>query len=106
MANKGHLYEAEDGFRWQLRAGNGRIVAESGEAYTTERKAQDAFTKVFDSQYTLQDEEGNELLTDGKQPEPATAAADKGGGAFDGLPQDPNHPLYSPLTVDGNKVRA
>lgn len=24
-------------------------------------------------------------------------------GTFDALPQDPNHPLYSPLTVDGNK---
>lgn len=107
MANKGHLYEAEDGFRWQLRAGNGRIIAESGEAYTTAKKAQDAFAKVFGIQFSLYDEEGNELLTDDeKQPEPVAAAAGKGGGAFDGLPQDPNHPLYSPLTVDGNKARA
>jgi hypothetical protein len=28
------------------------------------------------------------------------ADVDKG---FAGLPQDPEHPLYSPLTVDGNK---
>lgn len=27
-------YQAKDGWRWRLVAGNGRAVAESGEAYT------------------------------------------------------------------------
>lgn len=34
---------------------------------------------------------------------PAKAESKKPAGTFDALPQDPNHPLYSPLTVDGNK---
>lgn len=107
MASKGHLYEAEDGYRWHLRAGNGRIIAESGEAYTTPKKAQDAFSKVFGGSYSLHDEEGDELLTvDETQPEAGTGGSSGGGGGFDGLPQDPNHPLYSPLTVDGNKLPA
>lgn len=31
------VYPAKDGFRWRLRAANGRIIAESGEAYTRKR---------------------------------------------------------------------
>lgn len=30
-----HVYRAKDGIRWRARAANGRIVADSGEAYTT-----------------------------------------------------------------------
>lgn len=30
---KFHIYKAKDGWRWHLRARNGRIIAESGEAY-------------------------------------------------------------------------
>lgn len=26
-------YKAKDGYRWRLRAANGKIIAESGEAY-------------------------------------------------------------------------
>lgn len=28
------VYKAKDGYRWRLKTRNGRIVAESGEAYT------------------------------------------------------------------------
>ncbi len=33
------VYRAEDGFRWRWQAGNGRIMADSGEAYTREGDA-------------------------------------------------------------------
>lgn len=29
------IYKAKDGYRWRLVAANGRIIAESGEAYST-----------------------------------------------------------------------
>lgn len=31
------VYPAKDGYRWRLKAANGRIIAESGEAYTRRR---------------------------------------------------------------------
>jgi uncharacterized protein YegP (UPF0339 family) len=37
--NRITIYQARDGHRWRLRATNGRIVAESGEAYSTRNKA-------------------------------------------------------------------
>lgn len=101
MASKGHIYEAEDGFRWHLKAGNGRIVAESGEAYQTEKKAQDAYDKVFGNTYALVLADGEEV--EAGESEGQLVAASSGGGSFDALPQDPSHPLYSPYTVDGNK---
>lgn len=39
-------YEAKDGFRWRLRAANGKIIAESGEAYTTNRDLNRAIRTV------------------------------------------------------------
>lgn len=36
------VYPAKDGYRWHLKAGNGEIVAESGEAYIDWRDATDA----------------------------------------------------------------
>lgn len=41
------VYPAADGFRWRLLAGNNRIIAESGEAYKTERNALRAAKNVF-----------------------------------------------------------
>jgi uncharacterized protein YegP (UPF0339 family) len=41
------IYEAADGHRWHLRAGNGRIVAESGEAYSTHSKARRAAEALY-----------------------------------------------------------
>ena len=31
------VYEAKDGWRWKLIAANGRIIADSGEAYVSRR---------------------------------------------------------------------
>lgn len=43
---KTHVYKAKDGFRWRLKSGNGRIVAESGEAYKTRAAATAGWSKV------------------------------------------------------------
>lgn len=40
------LYEAKDGWRWRLLASNGRIQAESGEAYTRRHDAMRAIRQV------------------------------------------------------------
>lgn len=94
---RGETYEAEDGVRWHLKAGNGKIIAESGEAYDEERKAIKGFDAAFNGQHPLK-------LLDGQVMEPEIEVLESASvGAFAGLPQDPSHPLYSPLTVDGNK---
>ena len=36
------VYQARDGYRWRLWSANGRIVAESGEAYVTQQGALNA----------------------------------------------------------------
>lgn len=41
-----HVYPAADGYRWRLVARNGRIIAESGEAYTRERDCWRAVDRV------------------------------------------------------------
>lgn len=41
-----HVYRAADGWRWRMKSGNGRIVAESGEAYTNRSKCIDGFNRV------------------------------------------------------------
>jgi uncharacterized protein YegP (UPF0339 family) len=43
---KFELYRAVDGWRWRLVAGNGRIIADSGEAYTRRYDAARAITVV------------------------------------------------------------
>lgn len=40
------VYKAADGYRWRLVAANGRIVADSGEAYTRKRDAYRATVAV------------------------------------------------------------
>lgn len=96
----GEVYEAKDGYRWRLKGGNNRVVADSGEAYDEERKAVKGFDVVTGGLYPLK-------LSDGTVMEPeleiVKEPASVVGAGFAGLPQDPNHPLYSPLTVDGNK---
>ncbi len=37
--------KAKDGWRWRVQAANGRIVAESGEAYTRKRDAERGYEK-------------------------------------------------------------
>lgn len=41
------VYQANDGWRWRLRSRNGRIVAESGEAYSSQRKVLDAMARLW-----------------------------------------------------------
>ena len=43
------VYQAADGWRWRLVASNGRIIAESGEAYTRARSALRAVRTVRES---------------------------------------------------------
>lgn len=40
-------YLAKDGYRWRLLARNGRIIAESGEAYTRKRDVYRALDVVY-----------------------------------------------------------
>ncbi len=39
-------YQAEDGWRWQLIAPNERLIAESGEAYSTESNCTRAMDRL------------------------------------------------------------
>jgi uncharacterized protein len=48
---KVHVYRAVDGWRWQLKARNGRIIAESGEAYTNRSKCVDGWHRVETAAY-------------------------------------------------------
>lgn len=47
-ANYLHLFvfKAADGWRWHLKAGNGKIVADSGEAYATKPNANRAARRL------------------------------------------------------------
>lgn len=42
------VYRAADGWRWNYRAANGRIMADSAEAYTERNKCLWAACQVFD----------------------------------------------------------
>lgn len=40
---RGEVYKARDGWRWRLRAGNNRIIACSGESFSSKRAALRAY---------------------------------------------------------------
>lgn len=40
------IYQAADGWRWRLRAGNNEIVADSAEAYTRRRDCERAVRAI------------------------------------------------------------
>jgi uncharacterized protein YegP (UPF0339 family) len=40
------IYKADDGWRWRFVSRNGKIMADSGEAYSTKGKALKAFVRV------------------------------------------------------------
>lgn len=42
-----HIYQATDGWRWRLKARNGRIVADSAEAYSSRTKARNAADALY-----------------------------------------------------------
>lgn len=58
------VYEVADGWRWHLKAGNGTVVADSGEAYPASRKCRDMAFKGYGDRYPilLRDRDGS--LTD------------------------------------------
>jgi len=41
-----NIYKSRDGWRWRLLAHNGRIVADSAEAYTRSYDAKKSFLKI------------------------------------------------------------
>lgn len=41
-----HVYKAADGWRWSLQARNGRIIADSGEAYSNRANCADGWRRV------------------------------------------------------------
>lgn len=41
-----HVYQAKDGWRWRMQSRNGLIVADSGQAYRSERHARRAAVAV------------------------------------------------------------
>lgn len=43
---KTHIYRAGDGWRWRLKARNGRIIDQSSEGYTTRSKCVDGFHRL------------------------------------------------------------
>lgn len=43
------VYKAKDGWRWRLVAANGRVVADSGEAYTRKHDAEKAIHRLWDA---------------------------------------------------------
>lgn len=40
------VYEAKDGWRWRLLSGNNKIIADSGEAYSTASNARKAVRRI------------------------------------------------------------
>lgn len=40
------VYEAKDDWRWRLKAQNGNVIADSGQAYKSQRNATDAARMV------------------------------------------------------------
>jgi uncharacterized protein YegP (UPF0339 family) len=44
------VYKAADGWRWRMKAANGRTVADSGEAYSTKRGAERAAYTMIDAE--------------------------------------------------------
>ena len=52
-------YKARNGYRWRLKGGNGQVVADSGEAYSTKANAARAWhhilAKLMDGRLTVRD---------------------------------------------------
>ena len=42
------VYKAKDGWRWRVKARNGRLIAESGEAYVSDYNARRAFDRFLE----------------------------------------------------------
>jgi uncharacterized protein YegP (UPF0339 family) len=47
------IYEARDGWRWRMIAGNGKIVADGAEAYSTRGNARRAVNSILASSWVV-----------------------------------------------------
>lgn len=43
------VYKAKDGWRWRMRHGNAKIIADSGQAYTRKADASTAASKMVNA---------------------------------------------------------
>lgn len=43
------IYRASDGWRWRARTRNGRIIADSGEAYVSKSNAENGITALAEA---------------------------------------------------------
>lgn len=50
-----HIYQAEDGWRWRMKPCNGRIVADSGQAYKSRRHARRAVDSIVAREIVVAD---------------------------------------------------
>ena len=55
--HKAEIYKAADGWRWRLRAHNGKVVADGSEAYASKGNARRGFERValviYDGHYDI-----------------------------------------------------
>lgn len=104
---KGNTIKGPKGWDWQLKAGNGLLTCSSVQGYETEKKAAHAFDRVFQGLYPLRltDDSVVEAYLVVEQGEGVASDPSVGSSAHTGGlgPDDPNHPLYSPRTLDGDK---
>lgn len=49
------VYRARDGWRWRLKAANGRTVADSGEAYVRKANAERAARRLVGAKIVMTD---------------------------------------------------
>ena len=42
------IYKGKDGYRWRLKSSNGKILAESGEAYSRKKRLFHAVDRIID----------------------------------------------------------
>lgn len=47
------VYQSKDGWRWRIKARNGRTVADSAEAYSSQRAAYRAADSLADSRIVI-----------------------------------------------------
>ena len=50
-----HIYQAADGWRWRMKSCNGRIVADSGQAYKSRRHARRAVDSIVAREIVVAD---------------------------------------------------
>lgn len=58
---KFEIYKGKDGFRWRLKASNGKILADSAEAYSRKKRLIAALNRITNSDYKLIDKTEKKL---------------------------------------------